>query len=159
MKVKNKPALFKKLILRSLPFTPSTIMHRVLSTARTLARSSRPTPAPIRLISSTSTRFAGHHAPPALLGEGAKPGSVPTDQDQSTGLERLQVLGHMEGIDVFDMQPLEVVKLGTKADPILIKSLVRVTMSSRLILFIDVGHNHIGRCTTSRMHRISRRLA
>lgn len=42
-----------------------------------------------------------------LFGPGAKPGTVPTDMEQATGLERLEILGKMEGVDVFDMRPLD----------------------------------------------------
>ena len=42
-----------------------------------------------------------------LIGPGAAPGTVPTDLDQSTGLERPEILGKMEGIDIFDMKPLD----------------------------------------------------
>lgn len=42
-----------------------------------------------------------------LLPPGAAPGTVPTDLEQATGLERLEILGKMQGIDVFDMKPLE----------------------------------------------------
>lgn len=42
-----------------------------------------------------------------LIGPGAAPGTVPTDLEQSTGLERLEILGKMEGVDVFDMRPLD----------------------------------------------------
>ena len=42
-----------------------------------------------------------------LFGSGAEPGTVPTDVDQATGLERLEILGKMQGIDVFDMKPLD----------------------------------------------------
>jgi cytochrome c oxidase subunit 5b len=79
-----------------------------------------------RAVATTPKRLSDAHAPPALLGDGAPAGSVPTDHNQATGLERLQLLGHMEGVDVFDMQPLEVVKLGTKKDPIIVKSYVRL---------------------------------
>src|SRR5260370_8318589 len=72
-----------------------------------------------RGISTTSRRSAGdHHAPPALLGDGAPDGTIPTEVNQATGLERLQILGHMDGVDVFHMQPLELTRLGTKQDPI-----------------------------------------
>ena len=47
-----------------------------------------------------------------LLPEGAKPGTVPTDIDQATGLERLEILGKMQGIDVFDMKPLDASRKG-----------------------------------------------
>lgn len=59
---------------------------------------------------------------PQLLGPGAKPGTVPTDLEQSTGLERLQVLGKMEGIDVFTREP-DWSKRGTMKDPVMVPSL------------------------------------
>ncbi|KAM0804369.1 cytochrome c oxidase subunit VB-domain-containing protein [Usnea florida] len=49
-----------------------------------------------------------------LLPPGAEPGTVPTDLDQSTGLERFEILGKMQGIDVFDMKPLDASRKGTK---------------------------------------------
>jgi cytochrome c oxidase subunit 5b len=48
-----------------------------------------------------------------LYGPGAQPGTVPTDAEQATGLERLEVLGKMQGIDIFDMRPLDASRLGT----------------------------------------------
>jgi len=47
-----------------------------------------------------------------LLGPGAAPGTVPTDLEQATGLERLEVLGKMEGVDIFDMRPLDSSRTG-----------------------------------------------
>lgn len=99
------------------------MLRAFAATSRTAARSARTVPA-IRAISSSSKKLSDAHAPPALLGEGAPIGTVPTDENQATGLERLQILGHLEGIDVFDMQPLEVPRLGTVKEPILVKSLV-----------------------------------
>jgi cytochrome c oxidase subunit 5b len=76
---------------------------------------------------STSLRVAsGGPPPPELYGPGAKPGTVPTDLDQSTGLERLQLLGDIEGINVFEEGPLDSSRIGTKADPIRVPSYVRV---------------------------------
>ncbi|EJU05002.1 COX5B-domain-containing protein [Dacryopinax primogenitus] len=80
-----------------------------------------------RALSTTALRKAddhGHAQPPTpLYGEGSTPGQVPTDVDQATGLERLQLLGEIEGIDVFDQGPLEVNRLGTLADPIMVECL------------------------------------
>lgn len=42
-----------------------------------------------------------------LIAEGAPEGTVPTELNQATGMERLEILGKMEGIDVFDMKPLD----------------------------------------------------
>ena len=50
-----------------------------------------------------------------LLPPGGKPGTIPTDLEQATGLERLELLGKMQGIDVFDMKPLDSSRKGTIA--------------------------------------------
>ena len=43
---------------------------------------------------------------------GAERGTVPTDIEQATGLERLEILGKMQGIDIFDMKPLDASRRG-----------------------------------------------
>lgn len=48
-----------------------------------------------------------------LLPPGAAPGTVPTDLEQATGLERLEILGKMQGVDIFDMRPLDASRVGT----------------------------------------------
>lgn len=57
-----------------------------------------------------------------LIGPGAAPGTVPTDFEQATGLERLEILGKMEGVDVFDMKPLDASRRGTMENPIVVQS-------------------------------------
>jgi cytochrome c oxidase subunit 5b len=52
-----------------------------------------------------------------LLPPGAPVGTVPTDFNQSTGLERLEILGKMQGVDVFDMKPLDASRKGTSRFP------------------------------------------
>jgi cytochrome c oxidase subunit 5b len=47
-----------------------------------------------------------------LVPPGAPVGTVPTDLNQSTGLERLEILGKMEGVDIFDMKPLDASRKG-----------------------------------------------
>lgn len=47
-----------------------------------------------------------------LLPTGAEPGTVPTDVEQATGLERFEILGKMQGVDVFDMRPLDASRKG-----------------------------------------------
>lgn len=91
-----------------------------------------------RTLVTTPRVFAGHK-PPSLIGEGAKPGEVPTDENHSTGLERLELLGKMEGIDVFDMNPLEMTRMGTLQDPIKIYSLVCNLSSKVSPLIAHVG--------------------
>ena len=53
-----------------------------------------------------------------LFGPGAKPGTVPTDLEQATGLERLELLGKLEGKDIFDMTPLDSSRKGTQLSPL-----------------------------------------
>lgn len=92
--------------------------------------------AAVRAISTTPARFSGH-AEPSIFGPGAKSGEVPTDENQSTGLERLQVLGAIEGVDVFDYKPLDSSRIGTKADPIKVFSWVRLLQNLVLPVVFD----------------------
>lgn len=66
--------------------------------------------------------LGGHHEVKIQQGPGAAAGSTPTDLDQSTGLERAELLGKMQGKDIFDLAPLEVHVRGTKANPTIIHS-------------------------------------
>ncbi|TFY83292.1 hypothetical protein EWM64_g722 [Hericium alpestre] len=71
------------------------------------------------LSTSAVCRSDAHHASALpIFGPGAKPGAVPTDQEQSTGLDRVQVLGNLQGIEVFDLEPLDASRIGTLADPV-----------------------------------------
>jgi len=57
-----------------------------------------------------------------LLPPGAPAGTVPTDENQAVGLERLEILGKMQGIDIFDMRPLDSSRKGTLDNPIMVNS-------------------------------------
>jgi cytochrome c oxidase subunit 5b len=57
-----------------------------------------------------------------LMPPGAPVGSIPTDLEQATGLERLEILGKMQGVDIFDMKPLDASRTGTLDNPIMVKS-------------------------------------
>ncbi|KAL1977598.1 hypothetical protein VTN31DRAFT_457 [Thermomyces dupontii] len=57
-----------------------------------------------------------------LLPPGAKPGTIPSDLEQATGLERLELLGKMQGYDAFDMRPLDASRKGTLDNPIIVNS-------------------------------------
>lgn len=109
------PFLAARLAARSLGRNGASATNRVISTPRAMK------------FSSSVRVFA--NGPPVIQGEGAKAGEVATDENQATGLERLELLGRLEGIDVFDMQPLESDRKGTKKDPIMIKSLVSLFCS------------------------------
>jgi hypothetical protein len=86
----------------------------------------------LRALSTSAIRRSDdHHASaPTIFGVGAKPGETPTDQSQSTGLDRVQVLGLLEGVDVFDLEPLDSSRIGTLADPVKVFSAVRRPPSS-----------------------------
>ncbi|CAM9019765.1 hypothetical protein WICANDRAFT_93976, partial [Wickerhamomyces anomalus NRRL Y-366-8] len=89
---------------------------------------------PIR--SFSTTRFALNTSKPvkiaqnlsevngaeSLIGPGAKEGTMPTDLEQETGLARLELLGKLEGIEIFDTKPLDSSRKGTMADPIVVES-------------------------------------
>ncbi|RAH75236.1 cytochrome c oxidase subunit IV [Aspergillus aculeatinus CBS 121060] len=55
-----------------------------------------------------------------LVPPGAKPGTIPTDIEHATGLERLELTGKMQGIDIFDMRPLDASRKGTLENPIIV---------------------------------------
>jgi len=103
------------------------MFSNVLRLARPVARLnawSKPTTTTSRAFTVSTARKSGHPSP-QLLGEGGKAGEVPTDINQSTGLERLQTLGYLEGIEIFDSQPLDSSRIGTLDNPVLVYSLVR----------------------------------
>ena len=102
----------------------SNVFRFARPAARLNVWSKQPTTASSRAFSLSASRKSGHPSP-QLLGEGGKSGEVPTDINQSTGLERFQTLGFLEGIDVFDHQPLDSTRIGTLANPVLVYSLVR----------------------------------
>ncbi|KAG9293879.1 hypothetical protein G9A89_019217 [Geosiphon pyriformis] len=56
------------------------------------------------------------------FGPGAKPGTIPTGLEQATGPERAELLAALEGRELWDLSPLKVDHLGTKADPIIVRS-------------------------------------
>jgi cytochrome c oxidase subunit 5b len=58
-----------------------------------------------------------------FVGPGTKAGNIPTELEQSTGIERHEYLAELEGKEAFDMQPLEINYLGTPSKPIIVKSI------------------------------------
>lgn len=64
-------------------------------------------------IDADAGSFTEIHSEEDLLPPGAPPGTIPTDLEQATGLERLEILGKMQGIDIFDMRPLPSDRVGT----------------------------------------------
>ena len=53
-------------------------------------------------------------------------------EEQATGIERFELLGDLMGVDVFDLKPIDMTRMGTMADPIPIFSLVDLASYSCL---------------------------
>ncbi|ORE04855.1 COX5B-domain-containing protein [Rhizopus microsporus var. microsporus] len=95
-----------------------SIRRAALKAAPLAARTS------VRPFSVLGARLSGAvgHNVESNLGPGAKPGTIPTDIEQSTGLERMELLAKLEGKELFDMEPLNMTHLGTVKNPIVVKS-------------------------------------
>jgi cytochrome c oxidase subunit 5b len=76
----------------------------------------------VRTFSVLGPRFSEDHTP-KLFGEGAKPGAVPSEVEQSTGLERVEILAKLDGIDIYDDSPLTITSFGTKSNPVIVKGI------------------------------------
>lgn len=87
---------------------------RLLSTSRVLFSKAPST------IPKTAEKLDEVTGPDSLFGKGAQAGSIPTDFEQSTGLQRLEILGKREGVDVFDMENPICEGSGTFNDPFLV---------------------------------------
>lgn len=64
------------------------------------------------------------YSPHWQQGTGGKDGQVPTDIEQATGLERFELLMKLKGEEAFSLEPLEVTRMGTVQDPVMVFSLV-----------------------------------
>lgn len=60
--------------------------------------------------------------PQDLFAPGGKDGEIPTDMEQAVGIERLEMLGKMQGIEIFDTKPLDSSRIGTLENPIVLDS-------------------------------------
>lgn len=98
---------------------PSSAVRASAASARMAAFS----PVPQRTFASSSIQKAGG-GPPIITGEGAKPGEIPSDEQQATGLERFELVSKLQGVDVFGMEPIKMTRAGTTSEPIKIESLV-----------------------------------
>lgn len=112
--------------------------------ARTILRRSAPSLAARRTIASsailrsakpqeglTDTKVSRNleeaTGPNALFGPGTtEKGAQPTSFEIATGIDRLETLAKLEGIELFDMAPLEQDRKGTPSDPYVIDSFDRI---------------------------------
>ncbi|GAA5864662.1 hypothetical protein JCM8547_008264 [Rhodosporidiobolus lusitaniae] len=90
---------------------------------RSLPRVAVPRVQPTRTFLTSLPRLSAQE--PLIQGPGGKTGEVPTDFEQATGLERFELLHKLKGEEAFSLEPLEVPRLGTLADPIKVFSLDR----------------------------------
>lgn len=111
-------ALFRA-SLRSI-LVPRQQSARLLSYSRVSLNSASKSTTPDKV--STATKLSEVNGPETLIGPGAKEGTIPSDLEQATGLERLELLGNLEGIEVFDTKPLDSSRRGTMDDPIIVDS-------------------------------------
>lgn len=102
-----------------------TAARPALSSARLTAR---PAAAAAHKALSTSAVRRSSKAP-EIYGSGGKAGEIASDEEQATGLERFQLLGELEGVDMFDTAPLDSSRVGTPKDPIKVYSLVRTCLT------------------------------
>ncbi|KEF56512.1 cytochrome c oxidase subunit 5b [Exophiala aquamarina CBS 119918] len=106
-------------LARRVPFKSARIAPRAFSTVQARREKWDPKPGESK---GQLLPFEEIKSDKDLLPPGAEPGTVPTDLEQATGLERLEILGKMQGIDIFDMSPLPSDRTGTFENPIVIKS-------------------------------------
>ncbi|GAA5811770.1 hypothetical protein MFLAVUS_005213 [Mucor flavus] len=77
----------------------------------------------VRPFSVLGARFSAVGQPAeSTMGPGGKAGEVPTDLEQATGLERLELLSKLQGKELFDMEPLNMTHIGTPKNPIVVQS-------------------------------------
>lgn len=93
---------------------------RLLSTSRFLLNKAPVADKDVK----TAQDLAEVTGPASLIGQGSKPGVIPTDWDQATGLQRLELLGKREGVDVFDMEMPITEGKGTMESPYLVPTYI-----------------------------------
>jgi hypothetical protein len=129
--------------------SPPAMFSRAIGVARPAAKravsSTVASASSLRAFSVSARSSSGGHGPPPpqIFGPGVKPGEVPGVHEQSTGLERLQHLGELEGIPVFDTAPLDSSRVGTKENPILVPSAVSNFLLPGNILLMETYHHRV----------------
>lgn len=121
-------------------------VSRTFTTARVVLQS--------KPVVKTAQNLSEVDGPETLIGPGAKQGEVPTDLEQATGLERLELLGKLEGIEIFDQKPLDSSRKGTMENPIVVESYddyryVGCTGSpadSHSVMWLKPSVNKVARC-------------
>lgn len=116
----NSKMLARTLLRRSVATVPA---RRTLSTSPLLRTEKKEVTTENYGVSRNLEEATG---PNTLFGPGTtEKGMQPTSFDIATGIDRLETLGKMEGIDIFDMAPLIQDRKGTPDDPVIIDSFDR----------------------------------
>ncbi len=100
----------------------SAVRTSALSSRLGLAQQPAALPRIAHFSSSVMRKSDGHQ--PIIQGEGSRVGQVANDEQQATGLERYELLGKLQGVEVFDMEPLKMDRPGTTENPIKVMSMV-----------------------------------
>ncbi|ORZ17991.1 cytochrome c oxidase subunit VB-domain-containing protein [Absidia repens] len=89
---------------------------------RAAPMATRPAVRPFSVFGARLSNAVSSETADKNLGPGAAAGSVPTDIEQATGLERDELLAKLEGRELFDLEPLDMTHLGTVKNPIVVQS-------------------------------------
>ncbi|OMH83815.1 Cytochrome c oxidase subunit 4, mitochondrial [Zancudomyces culisetae] len=76
----------------------------------------------LRPFSAAAVMKSDDHKIDIQVGKGAPPERFGTDEEQATGMARLERLAALEGKSPFDMEPLQLMKKGTKTEPTVVAS-------------------------------------
>lgn len=103
--------------------TVSLAARRQFSTSRAFLAAKNDVPTDYKV----STNLSEATGPNALFGPGThEKGKQPSSFEIATGLDRLELLAKLEGIEIFDSAPLTQDRKGTPSDPVIIDSFDRV---------------------------------
>uniref|UniRef100_A0A1D1YQE4 Cytochrome c oxidase subunit 4, mitochondrial n=1 Tax=Anthurium amnicola TaxID=1678845 RepID=A0A1D1YQE4_9ARAE len=101
----------------------SSVLRRTVGSVRTIAARGvirPPQSTTVRAFSVLGPRFGELNS--NFFGPGAKTGTVADDIEHATGIERAELLSKLEGKELYDLSPLEITAVGTKKDPVMVKS-------------------------------------
>lgn len=126
--------------------TPVVRSSRAFNTSRVFLQS--------KTVAKTAQTLSEVNGPETLIGPGGKAGEIPTDLEQATGLERLELLAKLEGIEVFDLKPLDASRKGTMENPIEIESYddyryvgcTGAPADSHQVMWLKPTVNQVARC-------------
>lgn len=107
-----------------------------------------------RLLQFTKRPIQRYYSEQPIVGTGGEAGKVPTDFEQATGLERLELLASYRGEKIFLDQELVINEKGTMKKPVMVDSLFedRIVGCSGFpkgdheLIWMEVHKDKVGRC-------------